>query len=207
MTPSSPFTDTTSLERRKARDSLEQKVENKVALQRALNWVEEPRMPLLCLPLGMTETLGGTLLKNLIPGLLTLPISMIIRGKGSNVYGTLFTTLTKEHPYRIAILPDEEHAVRAMVGAADMALFFSHPPSIVELLECLRSTTVPIAPEGNVLLTNYNPVEESGNAFLYEEKYGAWGCFAALVRALETFKLPFDWRTIQRHCMEASRNR
>lgn len=201
MSPSFPFTDT-SFEQRYARGSLEQKVENKVALQRALNWVEEPRMPLLCLPLGMTEELGGTLLKSLMPGLLSLPLSIVIRGKGSKVYGAFFTTLAKDHRHRIAILPDEESAVRAMVRAADVALFFSHPSEAQELLECLRHGTVPIAPGGAPLLFNYDPVEESGNAFLYEEKHGAWGCFAALVRALETYRLPFDWRTIQLHCVQ-----
>ena len=59
---------------------------------------------------------------------------------------------------------------------------------------------VPIAPR-TPSLQNYNPVQESGNAFLYDE-LTKWHCFGAIVRALETFNFPFDWRTIQRHCME-----
>lgn len=156
-------------------------------------------MPLLCLPLGMTEELGGALFKSLMPGLLSLPLSIVIRGKGSKTYGTLFTTLAHTHAHHIAIVSDDE--VRAMVAASDTALFLAPPKESPELRECLHCGTVPIAPAG-ALLSDYNPVEECGNAFLFEEQYGAWGCFAAIVRALETYKLPFDWRTIQLHCVQ-----
>ena len=52
------------------------------------------------------------------------------------------------------------------------------------------------------ILQNYNPVQESGTSFLYD-KDNHWQCFAAIVRALETFIFPFDWRTIQKQCIKS----
>ena len=37
------------------------------------------------------------------------------------------------------------------------------------------------------------------------EKITVWHAFAAVVRALETYRFPFDWKTIQKHCMQHER--
>ena len=50
-------------------------------------------------------------------------------------------------------------------------------------------------------LKNYDPNQEQGDAFIFE-KQNVWHAFGGIVRALETFRFPFDWRTIQRHGME-----
>lgn len=43
---------------------------------------------------------------------------------------------------------------------------------------------------------NYNPVEESGNAFLFS-KLTAWNIHAALIRALENFAFSYDWENLR----------
>jgi len=180
--------------------SLDRKIQNKTALQKNLGWPQEPKIPLLCLPAGMSDELGGKLLQELLPGLLSLNIEIIIRGKGSNSYGALFTKLAEQNSHRIAIIPDHDDGIRSMVAAADMALFCASPERTAELTRCLQYGVVPVSPKAN-MLQNYNPAQESGNAFLYEHQ-DAWSAFAAIVRATETYKLPFDWRTIQKSCME-----
>ncbi|MDD3896709.1 MAG: hypothetical protein PHU04_02585 [Candidatus Peribacteraceae bacterium] len=188
------------IERKYSVKTLEHKAENKLALQKELGWPPEKRMPLICIPTGMTETLGGQLLKDVLPGILTLGMEIIILGKGEDEYGALFTKLTKEKGHRIAILKDDDTQCRKMYAAADMALFLTDPTELPERTNCMHYGVVPIAPRTQSL-QNYNPVQESGNAFLYDAPT-KWHCFGALVRALETFNFPFDWRTIQRHCME-----
>lgn len=184
----------------------EQKVQHKLSLQREIGWPQEPRKPLLCLPGGMTDALGGALLLSVLPGIVSLPIELLILGKGAKSYGSLFTKLAKEQRHCIAIVPFEEPMVERMFAAADIALFFTEPTKLPELRICQRYGVIPIAPEVPAL-ENYDPVQESGDAFLYPAHSGQapWHLFAALVRALETFKLPFDWRTIQRHGMEKVR--
>lgn len=181
--------------------TLEKKGKNKLSLQEELGWPAEAKRPVLCLPAGMSEKIGGELLEQVLPGLLSMDVQILILGKGSSKYGALFTELAKAHPHKIAIIPNEEVAMRKMYAAADMALFLSDPSGMSEVAEALSYGVVPISPTTGAL-EDYNPIQEAGNAFLYD-KEDLWHCFAAVVRANETYKFPFDWRTIQRHCMES----
>ncbi len=179
------------------------KQQSKIALQESFGWPAEPKRPMLCLPAGMTDALGGGIFEELLPGLLTLPLELLVVGKGSAAYGALFTKLAKEHRHRVHIVPDNESALGSMYAASDMALFLSNPSTMKELKLCLSSGIVPVSVASS-MLENYDPVQESGNAFV-SESANPWQCFAALVRAMETYKLPYDWRTIQRNGMEAMR--
>ena len=207
MTTFSPSYDN-RIARRYSLGSLEQKVANKTALQRELGWPAEPKRPMICLHAGMSDELGGDLLEQVLSGLLTLPLELIILGKGSSKYGALFTKLASEQKHRIAILPAEEVSIRKMYAAADMALFLTDPAQLEELENCLRYGVIPIAPKARTL-EDYDPIQESGYAFLFDQSQTStnvpWQCFAAVVRAVETHRFPFDWRTIQRHAMESVR--
>jgi len=200
--PNVPPTQSNALAESYTSESLDRKVRNKTELQKRLKWTQEPRRPMLCLPGGMTEALGGALLEEVLPGLLSLPIEILILGKGSKRYGELFTQLAKEHKHRIAIIPESDKTlVENMYAAADMAIFFTDPSAQKELKTCLQYGVIPIAPRTSAL-EPYDPVQESGMSFDYDQ-LTMWQCFGAVVRALETHKFPFDWRTIQRHCMES----
>lgn len=181
---------------------LDLKKQSKVALQESFGWAPEPKRPMLCLPAGMSEKLGGAVFQELLPGLLTLPVELLVVGRGSAAYGTLFTKLSKEQRHRVHIVPDKDEFLRTMYAASDMALFLSNPKDTKELAFCLSAGIVPVSLPCSIL-EDYDPVQESGNAFVFKTP-NAWACFAALVRAIETYKLPFDWRTIQRHGMETA---
>ncbi|MFA5799968.1 MAG: hypothetical protein WC840_03340 [Candidatus Peribacteraceae bacterium] len=200
MPPLSPAYDN-KIVRKYSDRTIEHKADNKADLQEELHWIAEPKQPIICLPTGITDALGGSLLEEVLPGLLTLPISIVIRGRGSKRFGELFTTLTKEHGHRCAIVPDDELHLRKLLAGSDMAMFFAPQDEGEELENALRYGVVPVSPPRDIL-ENYNPVQESGNAFVFELPT-PWQCFGSLVRALETFKFPYDWRTIQRHAMES----
>lgn len=79
-----------------------------------------------------------------------------------------------------------------LLEAADMSLGFSF--SDVE--EMLLNGTIPIS-SSRPEVSDYNPNRETGNSFIYK-KSDHWSVFAALVRALETYKFPYDWKNIVR---------
>jgi glycogen synthase len=54
-----------------------------------------------------------------------------------------------------------------------------------------------VAEDKSPLLENYRPNEETGNSFLFKKR-DLWSVFAAIVRALETHKFPYDWGHIIR---------
>ena len=43
---------------------------------------------------------------------------------------------------------------------------------------------------------NYDAVAEKGNAFLFP-KMDAWYIYGSLVRAIENFVFPYDWKNIK----------
>lgn len=181
---------------------LDGKAEAKAALQQELGWKKEPRRALLCIPTGMTDELGGALLEDVMPGLLTLPVQIAILGKGSKAYGDYFTRLAADKPHKVGILPNVPKNVAALYAAADMALFCTPPGDGVELEACLSHGVVPLSPASG-RLTNYDPNQEAGNAFTYEQ-LTPWHCFAAAVRAVETYRFPYDWKTIQKNAISMS---
>jgi hypothetical protein len=79
-----------------------------------------------------------------------------------------------------------------LLQASDLSLTL--PFNDVE--EMLLNGTIPIT-ELRPEVKDYNPNSETGNSFVYKNR-NAWGMFAALVRALETFKFPYDWKHIVR---------
>jgi len=77
-----------------------------------------------------------------------------------------------------------------LLEAADMAIVL--PFNDVD--EFLLNGIIPVSCQRDGL-KDYNPNFETGNSFTYKDD-SSWGIFAALVRAMETFKFPFDWRNI-----------
>ncbi|MDP2642783.1 MAG: hypothetical protein Q8P62_02995 [Candidatus Peregrinibacteria bacterium] len=79
-----------------------------------------------------------------------------------------------------------------LLEAADIALVFS----FTDVEEILANGIIPVSYE-RPEVKNYDPNHESGNAFIYKTA-SPWSVFAALVRAVETFKFPYDWKHIIR---------
>ncbi len=203
MTPISTPAEDSKIKQKYSVKSLEQKIRNKTDYQNEIGWPEEAKLPIVCLPAGLTDALGGKLFVDLIEGMLSVNIELLILGKGSEEYGKLSTKLAKDYEHRIHIVSAKEEEIRKMYAASDMALFLSDPSSMPELKHCLAYGVVPIALT-NDALENYNAIQERGNSFLFEQAT-VWHAFAAIVRALETYKFPFDWRTIQTHCIGPSK--
>lgn len=86
---------------------------------------------------------------------------------------------------------------KELLEASDMTLSFAF--SDVE--EMFLHGTIPISAMRKEL-DDYNPNRETGNSFIYRKSH-KWSMFAALVRAIETFKFPYDWKNIVRQGLES----
>ncbi len=87
----------------------------------------------------------------------------------------------------------EEKEIDRLLLAADMALLFNNHLELIHLL--MNYGVITVASEKTPLLENYRPNEETGNAFLFAKR-DHWSIFATIVRAMETFKFPYDWKNI-----------
>lgn len=180
---------------------LDAKASAKADLQKELGWEKQPRRAMLCIPSGMSDEVGGALLELVMPGLLTLPVQIVVVGKGTPAYGAYFTKLSKDKPHKVAIVAHDAETLENVLTASDLALFCA-PPDEDDARACLQHGVVPVSPASGVL-TNYDPNQEAGDAFTYDQ-LTHWHCFAAAVRAVETYRFPYDFKTIQKHCIAMS---
>jgi glycogen synthase len=178
---------------------LDRKSAAKADLQKELGWEKQPRRAMVCLPAGMSDDLGGELLENVMAGLLTLPVQIVVVGKGSKEYGSYFSKLASGKPHKVAIVAHDAETIDNVLAASDMALFCAPPGDGDDLKACLAHGAVPISPASSVLV-NYDPNQEAGNSFTYDQ-LTHWHCFAAAVRAVETYRFPYDFKTIQKNAI------
>lgn len=180
--------------------SLQRKTENKTDLQKELGWPAEPRRPVVFLPTNTEGSKGGVLFEAVLPGLRTLPMEfLVVENEGDSEFNSLLKELHKTEKHRLHFVNNKKISLQQMYAASDMILFFADPSDASELEEAMKFAVVPVAPACEKL-ENYDPVQESGTAFIYE-KETPWHCFAAVVRALETYRFPFDWKTIQKQVL------
>ncbi|MBI2464391.1 hypothetical protein HYV57_05535 [Candidatus Peregrinibacteria bacterium] len=129
----------------------------------------------------------------LIEGFLTLPLQLAIIEPAKD----LLKNAVKLPKNGNAIFISEKSMER-LFEASDMALFLMETyHSFVPIKSALRSKVVPIMQGFSELknLTNYNPVTEKGNSFLFDH-FTAWNIFAEVVRACENYRFPYDWKNI-----------
>lgn len=127
-------------------------------------------------------------LMKLLEGLAEMDLQVLVAADGS------YENLTSKN---VMVLPYNQGNREEVIGACDMALCFE----FTDVEEMLLNGSIPVS-AARKELSDYNPNQESGNAFIFKKK-SAWSIFAAVVRALETFKFPYDWASIVRHGMES----
>ena len=86
--------------------------------------------------------------------------------------------------------------------AADAALLFEE--HLLQIEEIMKKGVVIIGNKKSPFLQNYHPNNETGNSFTFAAN-NPWDIFMALVRALETFKFPYDWDNIVRGLVKTSK--
>lgn len=132
-------------------------------------------------------------LKKLVSGLKNLPLN----------FRVLFTGHSKEthsglkNSYRVS-MPEAEK----FFTFAHMSLFPSKKPSKAMIKAAIEHGTVPIVSGEVDFLKNYTGPTENGNSFKFQEA-NSWGMYAAIVRALENFGFPYDWKNIIKSAKEA----
>lgn len=121
----------------------------------------------------------------LLEGVLTLPVSLYIKPE-------LFSqikNLNFEERASLIVCEDPEKE------SLDMALIFEE-----KYLSLIKRGVVPIldsklAEKNNIL--EFDPLNEKGFCFVFEIK-SKWSIFAALVKAVENYKFPYDWENISK---------
>lgn len=173
------------------------KQHKKEFLQRC-GWQKKEKHPLLCIPTGLKAE-EAELFASLVEGLLSLPLQIAILGKGSKRMGELCEELHAKYADRVAIVEASSEHLQDMLLASDIGLYLGGVSNEDKEL-CLEHGTVPVAGESTPFEA-YDPNGEAGYGFLFG-KHDIWNVFATVVRALETYRFPYDWRTMVKNAKE-----
>lgn len=187
-----------------SKKNIEKKLQNKTAFCEEFHLTCGQRQMLLGVVGELSEKNGVDLFAEILEGIASLGIYLAIRARGSEKMQKLLEKFSLTHPGKVVILEDGEENIRKILAAADTSFFFSGREGDIELAQAALSyACLPIAPGLlSDFIQNYNPNQESGTGFLFENM-DKWSAFAALVRAHENFRFPYDWKVIQKSAIEA----
>lgn len=121
-----------------------------------------------------------------------------IRGMVKKTLGDLFIGLAH---LDVHVLFDEEVTAEEALKNSDMILILNEDENILK--KAWKEGVVSITNPFISAVSNYNPNSESGNSFTFQD-FNEWEIFAAIVRALETYKFPYDWKFIEKSCRKTA---
>ena len=102
--------------------------------------------------------------------------------------------LLEKYPQQFKVLESISKNEQEILNNVD-AVIFAESPNKKTLAKVIANNIVPIIPEGNGV-KDFDLKSETGEAFTFQEGH-IWAFVAAIVKAGENFKFPYDWKTIK----------
>jgi len=180
---------------------------NKPAFQREVNLPVDEDVPLIGCISRLTSQKGFDILGEVIDALLELPLQMVIMGTGDQYYHEMLGRLARRHPTKLALFLTYNTALAQRIyGASDCFLMPSRfEPCGGNQMIAMRYGSVPIVRSTGALadtVQDFDPRTGTGNGFTFQ-KYSGMMLFAAVVRAMETYKYKDVWRRLMEAGMRA----
>ena len=187
--------------------SLDRRVANKLALQREAGLAVDPKVPLVGCISRLTNQKGFDILAEVIDGLMDLPLQLVILGTGDQYYHEMLTRIARRFPEKAAVFLTFNAALSHKIyGGSDIFLMPSRfEPCGSSQMVAMRYGSVPVVRSTGGLadtVKDFDPTTGEGNGFTFE-KYSGMMLFAAVVRALETYKYGNVWRRLMETGMRA----
>ena len=185
--------------------SIDQKVENKLALQQEVGLAQDPAIPVIGLISRLYDQKGLDLIANIMWGLMRLNLQLVVLGAGDARYEEMFRAAARANPQKVsASIGFKPVLAQHIYAGSDMFLMPSRfePCGLGQLIS-LRYGTIPIVRATGGLadtIADWDPVRQSGNGFVFSA-YDHWDLYAQVVRALETFRQPQLWYRLQANAM------
>ncbi len=187
--------------------SIENKVENKLALQRENHLHQDPEMPLIGVVSRLTYQKGLDIIANAVHYVVHTGAQLVFLGTGDEYYQHLLQSLAYEFPgsVRVNVAFDGALARRIYAGS-DMLLMPSRfEPCGLGQLIAMRYGTIPIVRKTGGLadtVQHYDPGTAQGTGFCFEDGLPD-ALMWAIGRALEVYYDKDKWRGLIRNAMEA----
>jgi starch synthase len=189
-------------------DSLDKRITNKLDLQREARLPQNPEVPIIGMISRLANQKGFDLVAQIIESLMQLDIQFVLMGTGDPLYHDIFRQMAERYPDKASFfLTFRNPIAQKIYGGSDLFLMPSRfEPCGLGQLIAMRYGSIPVVRETGGLADTVKDVEpryNQGNGFTFKE-YHPMELYAAIVRALETYKYSDIWRNLQRRDMLAN---
>jgi starch synthase len=187
-------------------DTIEKKVEDKLALQRELGLREDPDVPLFAMVSRLTEQKGANLLADLLPSLAERDMQVAVLGTGDYVFENAIGDFAYHNPENFAAkITFSEPLARRMYAGADVFLMPSlfEPCGLAQMI-AMRYGTLPLVRETGGLkdtVSGYWDAGENANGFSFRD-FDSTGLWNAIDLALELWnEKPEVWAKLRSNAL------
>lgn len=188
-------------------DSLDRRVENKLALQREAGLPPDPDILLVGIISRLADQKGFDILAEAIDQLMEMDLQFVLLGTGDELYYRVFANVAAKYQGQAAVFLKFDAALaRRIYAGSDAFLMPSRfEPCGLGQLIAMRYGSVPIVRSTGGLadtVDDYDPATGQGNGFAFSD-YSEEALLAAVERALETYRRKDTWRTLLGQGMRA----
>lgn len=187
-------------------DHLEDRVQNKRALQEEARLPANPDLPLLGFIGRLTEQKGIDLLTQAVDDIARyLEAQLVVLGTGEERWHKALQDVAQRHPANIRLfLTFNAPLAHRIYAGVDILLMPSRfEPCGLNQMIAMRYGAIPVVREVGGLadtVQDFNPRTGEGNGFAFYP-YGPTALYTAVVRAVETWKHEGMWQDLQRRGM------
>jgi starch synthase len=188
--------------------TMDKRAGNKAALQAEAKLAVHPETPIISIVSRLIDQKGFDLISAIADPLLRhTGCQLVVMGTGEMRYHDALNGLAARYPERVAVFLTFNRPLEQRIYAgSDIFLMPSRfEPCGLNQMVAMRYGTVPVVHAVGGLadtVHDYTPETGEGNGFSFAT-YDTMALFAALVRALETYRHKSVWRQLVRRCMAA----
>ncbi len=173
-------------------DTIEDKVQNKLALQEALGLEVNADIPLIAMVGRLSNQKGLDLVDHVLGDIMSENVQLVVLGRGETRYTNLFSWAEQQYRGKMAarFAMDHELAHRLYASADFFLMPSQFEPCGLSQMMSLRYGTIPIVRETGGLrdtVLSYNEYTKEGNGFTFL-KYNAHDMLFVIKRALSYYK-------------------
>lgn len=170
------------------------KKQNKKKLRRLVGLSDQGDVPLVGIVSRLADHKGFDLIRCVFRDLMTLPIQMVLLGKGDTATEAFFESMAREyHGKFAAMLTFDSGLASKIYGGSDLILMpsRSEPCGLVQMV-ALRYGAVPIVRETGGLRDSVSDVKNGGNGFTFSN-YNAHDMLHTVERAAAYYSERSQW--------------
>lgn len=177
------------------------KAANKATLQAQTGLDISPRTPLIGVVSRLVEQKGFDLVARIAQAVIAEGAQLVVLGTGDPAIEAVFRDLARAFPRQVAAyLTFDAILSERIYAGSDMFLMPSRfEPCGLGQMIAMRYGTIPIVRRTGGLadtVSDHDPATHTGTGFVFA-RYDPLACFAAVVRALETYRNPSEWAGLQ----------